>query len=192
MRKLKRFLISLCIALAIISFLPKDGNWKTTVDTELKEPVYVDVEGEIVTSTGQLLSSLTEAHVERVVDGDTLVVSYNDNEYKIRLIGVDTPESVASESYLESTGKENTQEGVDASNYTKSLVEDKDVYLEFDISSEDKYGRLLAYVYLEDGQMLQEILLADGYANLATYPPNVKYVEHFTKIVEDRNNAQEN
>lgn len=186
MRKLKRFLISLCIAFCIIGFLPKDGNWGDKSKTELEEPVYVDVEHEIITSTGQLLSKLTKAHVERVVDGDTLVVSYNDSEYKIRLIGVDTPESVASESYLESTGKENTQEGVDASNYTKSLVEDKDVYLEFDISSEDKYGRLLAYVYLEDGQMLQDILLENEYANLATYPPNVKYVEHFTQIVELR------
>ena len=67
-----------------------------------------------------------------------------------------------------------------ASDYTKSLIEDKTVYLEYDASTEDKYGRLLAYVYLSDGRMLQEILLSEGYANLMTIQPNVKYVERLT------------
>ena len=68
------------------------------------------------------------------------------------------------------------------------MLEGKQVELEFDVESRDKYGRLLAYVYL-DGQMYNKMLLEKGYAKIATYPPNVKYVDDFTKIqIEAREN----
>lgn len=141
-------------------------------------------EYETYTSTGIALSSLEECKVNRVVDGDTFVTTINGKEVKVRLIGVDTPESVASDEYLEQSGKENTEAGVEASEYTKSLISDTTVYLEFDASTEDKYGRLLAYVYLDNGEMLQDILLSNGYANLMTIQPNVKYSDHFVEVVE--------
>lgn len=113
--------------------------------------------------------------VKKVVDGDTIVVDFNGTDEKVRLIGVDTPESVHKDK------SKNVKEGKIASNYTKAKLENKQVELEFDIQQKDKYGRLLAYVYI-DGNMVNKMLLEDGMAKLATYPPNVKYVEEFKKI----------
>lgn len=117
--------------------------------------------------------------VVRVVDGDTIVVDFNGAEEKVRLIGVDTPESVHPDSY------KNTEAGVLASDYTKKNLDGKQVELEFDVQERDQYGRLLAYVWL-DGVMYNKTLLQDGVANLATYPPNVKHVDAFKAIVEAR------
>lgn len=116
--------------------------------------------------------------VVRVVDGDTFVASVNGADTKVRLIGVDTPESVATGS----NAYKNCEEGKIASNFTKSLIEGKNIKLEYDVSPTDKYGRILAYVYLEDGRMLNKVLLESGYARLMTIQPNVKYVDEFTKI----------
>ena len=113
--------------------------------------------------------------VVRVVDGDTFVVDFNGTEEKVRLIGIDTAESVHPDA------SKNTAAGVTASEYTKSLLTGKSVELEFDVQQRDKYGRLLAYAYL-DGYMLNKKLLEDGYAVVATYPPNVKYVDEFKAI----------
>lgn len=113
--------------------------------------------------------------VVRVVDGDTFVIYYNGTNEKVRLIGVDTPESV------HPNEEKNTEFGDMVSNYSKKMLTGKKIQIEFDVEKRDKYGRLLAYVYL-DGQMYNEVLLEKGYAKLATYPPNVKYVDEFTKI----------
>lgn len=121
-------------------------------------------------------------NVVRVVDGDTIVVDFKGENKKVRLIGVDTPESVHQNS------SKNTEEGKIASKYTKSKLENKKVGLEFDVQEEDKYGRLLAYVYI-DGKMYNKILLKEGMAKIATYPPNVKYVEDFKKLQKE---AREN
>lgn len=114
-------------------------------------------------------------NVVRVVDGDTFVISYNGKEEKVRLIGIDTPESV------HANASKNTEEGKLASDYTKELLTGKKVKLEFDVEKKDKYGRFLAYVYLDD-KMVNKLLLEEGYAKIATYPPNVKYVEDFKQI----------
>ena len=114
-------------------------------------------------------------NVVRVVDGDTFIVEYEGVEERVRLIGIDTPESV------HPNEEKNTAFGKEVSNYTKKMLTGKQVALEFDVEKKDKYGRLLAYVYL-DGQMYNKILLEKGYAQLSTYPPNVKYVEDFTNI----------
>lgn len=113
--------------------------------------------------------------VKRVVDGDTFVINYNGKDEKVRLIGVDTPESVKPNSPVEHYGKE-------ASNFTKKLINNQYVKLEFDVQQRDKYGRLLAYVYLKDNRMLNKILLEEGYACIMTIPPNVKYADEFLKL----------
>lgn len=113
--------------------------------------------------------------VVRVVDGDTFVIKYNGKDEKVRLIGVDTPESVHPDE------KKNTGFGEQVSDFSKKMLSGKNIEIEFDVQQRDKYGRLLAYVYL-DGQMYNKLLLEKGYAKLATYPPNVKYVENFTVI----------
>lgn len=120
--------------------------------------------------------------VIRVVDGDTFVVKYNGENEKVRLIGIDTPESVHPDE------EKNTEFGDNVSSYTKEMLTGKKVQLEFDVEQRDQYGRLLAYVYI-NGQMYNKILLEKGYAKLATYPPNVKYVDEFTVLQKE---AREN
>lgn len=113
--------------------------------------------------------------VLRVVDGDTIIVNYNGEEERLRLIGIDTPESV------HPTKSKNVEEGKIASNYAKGMLEGKHVVIEFDVQQRDHYGRLLGYVYLGD-KMFNKALLEQGYAQLATYPPNVKYVDDFKRL----------
>ena len=120
--------------------------------------------------------------VIRVVDGDTFVINYNGTQEKVRLIGIDTPESV------HPNDEKNTEFGDMVSNYSKQTLSGKQVKIEFDVEPRDKYGRLLAYVYI-DGQMYNKLLLEKGYAKLATYPPNVKYVDEFTQL---QKNARQN
>lgn len=113
--------------------------------------------------------------VTRVVDGDTFEVDIKGVKEKVRLIGVDTPESVHPDA------DRNVAEGKLTSEYSKEYLEGKEVALEFDVQERDKYGRLLAYVWL-DGEMYNKHLLSVGYAQVATYPPNVKYVDDFTTL----------
>jgi micrococcal nuclease len=91
--------------------------------------------------------------IERVVDGDTLVLVGGE---RVRLIGVDTPETVHPRRPVEPLGPE-------ASQFTKQMVEGKAVRLEFDKERRDRYGRLLAYVYV-DGVMLNEELIRAGFS----------------------------
>lgn len=115
--------------------------------------------------------SLRWVTVKRVVDGDTFETT--DNE-KVRLIGVDTPETVKPNTPVQPYGKE-------ASDFTKKQLTNKRVGLELDVSPKDKYGRTLAYVYLEDGTFYNGLLVQEGYAKAFTVPPNVKYADEFVK-----------
>lgn len=128
------------------------------------------------------LDDLGTYKVVRVVDGDTFIINYNGKEERVRLIGVDTPESV------HPNEEKNTAFGKKVSNFSKEKLTNKEVQIEFDVSQRDKYGRLLCYVYV-DGQMYNKLLLEEGLAKVATYPPNIKYVEDFTKIQKE---AREN
>lgn len=115
--------------------------------------------------------------ISKFVDGDTFWVINEDgiNE-KIRLIGIDTPEARRTgRTEIEYFGKE-------ASAYVKTLLTGKKVRLVYDVGRYDRYKRTLAYVYLDDGRFLNALLLKDGYATAATFPPNVKYAEYFKKL----------
>jgi len=147
-----------------------------------------------VTDGDQEIGNFQKATLVRVVDGDTIVVNIENDEYKVRLIGINTPESVASKEYLERTGKENTEEGRDASEYLKALLADVDtVYLQKDVSDTDRYGRLLRYVWLEvpndernineiSEKMLNGLLVWEGIAEPAPYTPDVSYEEEFSYL----------
>jgi micrococcal nuclease len=111
---------------------------------------------------------MTTAVVARVIDGDT--VELQDGS-RLRYIGVDTPETV-------DPGRPVGCFGPEASARNKALVLGKTVQLEKDVSETDRYGRLLRYVYL-DGVMINEQLVAEGYAMSSTYPPDVKYQARF-------------
>ena len=134
---------------------------------------------------------LTEVEMCRVVDGDTIVVCYKGSYSYVRLIGINTPESVAPDEYLEKTGKENTQEGKDASSHSKELLSGvKAVWLEFDEEEYDPYERILAYVWLSTDRtdlmnMLNARILADGYAEPMSIKPNTRYATEFAALVDD-------
>ena len=117
-------------------------------------------------------ADLEYAYVTRVVVGDTIKVDIGAEQYTVRYIGMDTPETVHPSEPVEYMGKE-------ASDYNKSLVEGRTVRLEYDIERYDRYGRLLAYVWLDETTMVNYVLVKEGYANVATYPPNVKYQDDF-------------
>ncbi len=127
--------------------------------------------------------------VIKVYDGDTFKCRLKSGEeIRVRLIGVDTPESRVNPKAkrdAERTGfslKHIIRLGKKATEFTKKLIPPGTVvYLETDVQIHDRYGRLLAYVYLPDGRMLNEVLLEEGYAKMMTIPPNVKYVERFRK-----------
>lgn len=120
--------------------------------------------------------------VVRVVDGDTIIVLIEGKETTIRMIGIDTPESVHPDS------SRNTENGKIASEYTAELLTGKQVYLEYDRERTDSYGRTLAYVWLNH-EMVEEILLANGMAEVLTIQPNTRYEMRFVRIEQQ---AKEN
>jgi micrococcal nuclease len=115
----------------------------------------------------------TTVHVVDVVDGDTIRVDLHGEETPVRLIGIDTPEKDGPYTDLECYGEE-------SSRYTAEALGDRDVELEFDVERSDRFDRTLAYVWV-DGTLFNERILREGYAVLATFPPNVRYVERFTR-----------
>jgi micrococcal nuclease len=126
--------------------------------------------------------------VTRVVDGDTFKAKVNGKEGSIRLIGVDTPETVHPNKPVQPYGPE-------ASAYTKKRLDGQTVTLEFDVQQRDKYGRLLAYVWLGNAknpkaEMLNQTLVKEGYAQVATFPPNVKYTDSFVKLQKQARDAK--
>ena len=158
------------------------------------------------------LEGKVEAQVIKVIDGDTLVVkipktTFNDNQatlknlrFNVRLIGVDTPESKenrrarlqAKENnttvrvivYLGRKAKEFTEEQLLIGKKGNKKIYKK-VYLEFDKQPQDHYGRLLAYVWLPDGRMLNELLICEGYAFPLTVKPNTKYKDKFLECYKE-------
>lgn len=122
--------------------------------------------------------------VTKVVDGDTIEVSINGVDEKIRLIGVDTPETVDPRKPVQCFGKE-------ASNYSKSILEGKSVKLESDDTQDnrDKYKRLLRYVILEDGSNFNKLLIENGFAHEYTFETPYQYQAEFKAAQED---AQDN
>lgn len=116
------------------------------------------------------------ARVTNVVDGDTVDISPAvDGIDRVRFIGVDTPETRECPG-----GQPFSQE---AKTFTTTELQGQEVGLEFDVERTDQYDRLLAYVY-EDGEMFNEDLLEGGYAQVATFPPNTRYVERFEAAQE--------
>ncbi|WP_150274152.1 thermonuclease family protein [Paenibacillus tepidiphilus] len=117
-----------------------------------------------------------EAKVTKVTDGDTFTVALNNGqEEKIRMLLIDTPETKHPDKPVQPFGEE-------ASTFSNEKLAGQTVKLEFDAAERDQYGRLLAYVYLSDESMFNEVLLEKGLARVAIFQPNVKYVDQFKEI----------
>jgi micrococcal nuclease len=133
-------------------------------------------------------SDIFSVRVAYVVDGDTIKVYWNGAKKLVRLIGIDTPETRHNphiEKQKAQLGKREEviiELGKQAKEKLKEYIKSNQVvYLEFDIEKTDRYGRLLAYVWLDKDRknMVNEIMVKEGYALVYTYPPNVKYVDRF-------------
>ena len=129
--------------------------------------------------------------VSRVIDGDTLILNVSGHDRRVRLLGVDTPETVHPKKKTEFYGPE-------ASNFTKKNLTGKKIWLEYDKSPRDKYNRHLAYIWLVKPQIIDENsiknymfnakLLLGGYAKKLIIKPNSKYADIFSKFeLEARN-----
>lgn len=138
--------------------------------------------------------AVTEATVVRAVDGDTLVVAFVSGaplpSERVRLIGVNTPESTTR---VEPFGKE-------AAAFTAGELTDKTVWLTRDISDTDRYGRALRFVWLVPppaeptdadvyASMFNAILVRQGYANAATFPPDVRHADLFRALEQEARTA---
>ena len=118
--------------------------------------------------------------VDRVIDGDTIGLQNGD---RVRYIGIDTPEVVDPRKPVQCFG-------VEAARRNKELVEGKSVRLEKDVSERDKYGRLLRYVFLPDGNFVNLKLVEEGYAAASTFPPDVKYAAEFATAEKEAREAK--
>lgn len=109
--------------------------------------------------------------VERVVDGDTVIVA---GVGSVRLIGVNTPETVHPNKPVEAFGRE-------ASDFLRSLVQGRRVRMEYDWQRRDRYGRTLAYLYLEDGRFVNALIVREGFGHAYTRFP-FRYLEEFRAL----------
>ena len=141
-------------------------------------------------------SKLDAVKFIRTVDGDTIIVEDSNGEHKrVRMIGIDTPESVAQEE------ERNNEYGVMASDYTKELLTNAStLYLEYDVDADDQYDRILAYVWLEDvddtfnvenikNSMVNAIIVENGYGIAKKYEPTVAHDDILAELMAE---AEEN
>lgn len=141
-------------------------------------------------------SKLDAVKFIRTVDGDTIIVENSNGEHKrVRMIGIDTPESVAQEE------ERNNEYGVMASDYTKELLSNAGtLYLEYDVDADDQYDRILAYVWLEDvddtfnvenikNSMVNAIIVENGYGIAKKYEPTVAHDDILAELMAE---AEEN
>lgn len=168
---LKFFILFLSFgALFLSGFLISNYSFSSKTSSYNPVPAHKDP----AVKSSQNKPTRERVRVIRVVDGDTIEI---EDKRKIRYIGVDTPETVKPNSPVQCFGK-------NASDKNKELVADKIIEIEKDISDTDQYGRLLRYVYV-DGNFVNRLMVAEGFAYASTFPPDVKYAEEFRTAQHD-------
>lgn len=169
----------------------KQVNWDNASRSVLINEPGTEV---IVPKAPQTSNTFEGAKVVRVIDGDTIVVDRGKGQEKVRFILVDTPETKHPKKGVQYFGKE-------ASDFTINALNEKTIYLQKDVSETDRYNRLLRYIWLERpssnepseeeirSKCFNAILLAGGYAQVTTFPPDVKYVDLFREIQKEAREA---
>ncbi len=167
-----RFLILLFVSTCIVLYLPR-------------------------LSRDSLAQTRTEADVVAVVDGDTLRLRVGRDRELLRLIGIDTPESRINKRAEKQAERSLTDTdtiiklGERARSAVSGLVPvGTRITVEFDVERRDHYGRLLGYVYLPDGSMLNEKILSMGYGKLLTVPPNTLHSDRLRAAFADGRSAR--
>lgn len=171
-----RYLLPFILALLLAACTPQQSQAPSSPAAPSAAPAAV---------APALPPGLPRGSVVAVVDGDTLDVELAGTVERVRLIGVDTPETVKPNTPVECFGKE-------ASAFTRQLLGGQTVYVEDDPSQDtrDRYGRLLAYVWLADGRLANLELVAGGYAYEYTYDQPYKYQQQFKQAQQDAQAAQ--
>jgi micrococcal nuclease len=194
-QKIQRIIVIL-IAIAASVFVPELINSQNTTDIDLNSNTDNNDIATIDTEFEEQDTKLDAVKFVRTVDGDTIIVEDSSGEHKrVRMIGIDTPESVAKEE------ERNNEYGVMSSDFTKKLLTDaQTLYLEYDIDDDDQYDRILAYLWLEDvsdtfdeenieNSMVNAIIIKNGYGIAKRYEPTVAHDEVLQKLM---NTAKEN
>lgn len=194
-RKLFGIFLSVLISAALYYFAKDNPSFAVAGQAKASQPQ----------TTTQTQSQSEEYTVTRVIDGDTFVLS---NGEKVRLTGIDTPESHNNAKARKDSQRSGqdvdaiTKQGKEAALFTKKLAEGKKIRIEYDVQKRDRYGRLLVYAYdidtlkrnpqtkVPEGLVVsgnEEIFLngsiiSSGYATPLTIPPNVKHADLFKKL----------
>ena len=130
--------------------------------------------------------STSTSHVLTVIDGDTLEILTPECKIeRVRLIGINTPETVDPRRPVQCFGKE-------ASNFAKKILKDKDVFVISDPTQDkkDKYGRFLAYVFLSNNVLFNKLMIEEGFAYEYTYIIPYKYQEEFKEAEQSAKNRK--
>jgi micrococcal nuclease len=129
------------------------------------------------------------ARVMRIINGDTLNVLYQGKWEEIKLLGLDMPETMLNDRVYEKALKSSTtpaeiiNRGLTGREFVKKYLQyGSQIWIEFDVQKRDHFSRLLGYVYLTDGRMLNEIILRAGLSEPLLIPPNLKYKQRFQEI----------
>lgn len=140
--------------------------------------------------------ALVPGRVERVVDGDTLIVRLGDGRReRVRLIGIDTPEVHRSAKLVRDVARTGQDEatiqglGRRASAYTARALLGQAVELEGDVQARDRHGRRLAHLWGPDGTLFNLAIVRDGYAQTYPVPPNLRYEARFRACQQEARRA---
>lgn len=135
---------------------------------------------EVLDSNDLNYQNFIEAKVISITDGDTFKIKGEDGKTeKVRLLLIDTPE----------IGNNPEPFALEARDYTSELLKGQTVHLEFDESERDQYGRILAYAYVGD-KMVNEVLLEQGLARVAVFPPDIKFEKEFRAVEQQARKAK--
>ena len=141
------------------------------------------------------------ARIMRVINGDTLTILYQGKWEEIKLLGLDMPETTMTDRVYERALKNSTtpaeiiNRGLSGREFVKKYLQyGSQIWIEFDVQKRDHFSRLLGYVYLTDGRMLNEIILRAGLSEPLLIAPNLKYQQRFQEIARlaqrNRNKAK--
>jgi micrococcal nuclease len=179
-------LISILVPLVLLTACTADSDSMSTTPLGVSRSASPT---RSISPTSTLPPGLIPATVTRVVDGDTIEVEIAGQEYTLRYIGINTPETVDPRRPVECFGRE-------ASDFNKQLVLGEAVGLEKDVSETDQFGRLLRYVWLSgpstgsgQAEMVNATLVREGYAQASAYPPDVKYQDLFSSLQAEASEA---
>lgn len=161
------------IAASLLSFSLLAGSFSTAATNEQSQ-----------VKAASLPKNAVQVTVKDVIDGDTIKVVYKGKEETVRMILIDTPETVAPNKCIQLYGPEATA-------YAKKYLLDKKktVSIELGTQTRDTYGRILAYVYVNE-TMFNRLQLQNGYARIAIYPPNTQYLEELQADEAKAKNAK--